>query len=167
MRLVKILNILMVIILTVGCRTIEVSPQQEDYLSKSEITFSDIQTVSRSLIESLILDDILNSSNDEKPFIVIKNINNSALPHIKTTFLSQDVRLSLLLSNKAVTTPDLSIEKGKKMNLDQFNYILSGEVSKEVLPVKDGTVDVYYIKYQLKDIKSKKIVWKKRENFTR
>lgn len=166
MKLVKILNILMVIIFTVGCSIIEVSPQQEDYLSKSEITFSDIQMASRSSIESLILDEILNSSNEEKPFIVIEKIKNSVLPHIKTNFLSQDVRLSLLLSNKAVTTPDLSAEKGKKINLVQFDYTLSGEVSKEVLPIEDGTIDIYYIKYQLKDIKSKDVVWEKRVNFT-
>ena len=166
MKLVKILNILMVIIFTVGCSTIEVAPQQEDYLPKSEITFSDIQMASRSSIENLILDDVLNSSNEEKPFIVIEKIKNSALPHIKTNFLSQDVRLSLLLSNKAVTTPSLSAGKGKKNDFSQFDYTLSGEVSKEVLPSENGSIDIYYIKYQLKDIKSKKIVWENRENFT-
>lgn len=73
-------------------------------ITVNELNFKDWQMASAKCINSLLQSDALKTDDGHKPIIMISTIKNSTMQHVNVNLLTQDIRVALLRSGKALTT---------------------------------------------------------------
>lgn len=151
-----------------GCAVVQNVPTQQP-MALEDIKFSDLQMAASKSINKLLTADVLSEKENSKPFVMVGKIDGKLIPHIKTDIISQDIRLNILMSDKAITMPESAQEeksdKAKEAKnqihdaLPTFNYYLSGEVKKEKWPNPESDQECYSLHFKLKDLKTKLVIW--------
>ncbi|NOY75462.1 MAG: penicillin-binding protein activator LpoB [Kiritimatiellaeota bacterium] len=73
-------------------------------ITVNELNFKDWQMASAKCVNSLLQSTALKTEDGHKPVIMISTIKNSTMQHINVNLLTQDIRVALLRSGKAITT---------------------------------------------------------------
>lgn len=169
----KLTCLLGIVLIICGCVT---AKKETTQIPKeiNEIKYADIQTATSNSIENLISQDVLKKEDGSKPFVIIDHVDNTLLPHLQTDLLAQDIRLAILMSDKAVTMPAPEKKQGRDLKKEtaekllSFDFFLTGGVIKTKIPSPDGgEVDCFAVSYKLKDIKTDLVIWEFEEQLTR
>lgn len=142
-------------------------------MDEKTIGFADVHAATIKCIEDLLTQDVLKKNDGLKPFVMIDHVQNEVLPHVKTDSLAQDIRLKILMSDKAITKPAPEKKKGKDTKketaeqLPSFDFLLSGGVNKATIPVDGEPVACFSVHYKLKDLKTGFVVWEREEKLLR
>lgn len=159
-------------ILISGCAVVNQQVVNQQPMALEEIKFADLQQATGKSINKLLMSDVLKEKENSRPFVMVGKFENKLIPHLKTEVISQDIRLAILMSDKAITMPedvkkiDQDPEKkpaaddvGKNEALPAFDYFLSCEVVKEKWPSPDSQQECYLLRFKLKDLKTKLVIW--------
>jgi PBP1b-binding outer membrane lipoprotein LpoB len=152
-----------------GCSVVKQDIVTLQPMTVDEIKFTDLQSATSKSINALLAADVIKEKKYSKPFVLIGNIDNKFIPHVNADFISQDIRLAILMSDKAVTMPE-SIknnadekDKTKKPEtndaLPVFDYFLSGEIIKDKIQTPEGDKECFSLCFKLKDLKTKLVIW--------
>ena len=144
----------------------------QDFVNKQpvelkDIRLPDLQTATGEAIKALLESDVLKKKEQSIPFVMVGIIDNKLIPKVNTDVISQDIRMAILTSDKAVTMSESAKKASGKNNkkadkkdvLPSFDYYLSGEVVKDKYPGPNSEQECYALRFKLKDLKSKLVIW--------
>lgn len=157
-----------------GCVTTKKEEIAQVPVTDSQVNYADLQSATGKCIENLLSQDVLKKENDSKPFVMVDHVENKVLPRVKTDVLSQDIRLAILVSDKAVTMPAPEKKEGKDIKKEtakkvpSFDFFLTGKIIKLKVPGPDGAeADFVAVHFKLKDVKTDLVIWECQEKITR
>lgn len=165
-----------IVVLLAGCASNTPMIEKETVPVKEQnVSFFDIQNATKKCIEDLITKNALKVADGSKAFVMVDNFNNSIIAGVPTDSLDQDVRLKILMSDQAVTMPapekknNKDAEKETQKKLKDCDYFLTGGIKKVSVPAADDgdKLDFFVVSYQLKDLKTGKVVWQCEEKLVR
>jgi len=169
----KLIFLLSLSLVISGCETTKKEMPAQVPIAELKINYTDVQQATNKCIEDLISQDVLKKENKSKPFVMVDYVENKVLPGINTDVLAQDIRLAILMSDKAVTMPapekkkGMDIKKETAKKLPSFDFFLTGEVIKLKAPNEIGEeVDCFAVHFKLKDVKTDLVIWECQEKLT-
>jgi len=152
-----------------GCSVVNRNVIVQEPMTVNEISFSDLQSAARKSVDVLLAADVIKEKERSKPFVMVGKMDNKFIPHVNTDIISQDIRLAILMSDKAVTMSediqrksDKQDKKKKPGNTDAlpvFDYFLLSEIVKDKITTPEGDKECFSVRLKLKDLKNKLVVW--------
>ena len=119
----------------------KIDPNSDDGLiTVNELNFKDWQMASAKSINALLQSDALKTNDGHKPIIMISTIKNSTMQHINVKLLTQDIRVALLRSGKALTTTAVGTDGAEEIATRQVRELRNNPIFNKKTIEKMGQI---------------------------
>jgi uncharacterized protein (TIGR02722 family) len=129
--------------LVAGCGTQShrIDPKgSEGLTTTNEINFKDYQNTSVKIVNSILRSGVLVRNDGKKTVVMISTIKNSTSEHLQPNILTNQIRLSMLRSGKAIITTAVSGSGAEDKAVRQVRDLQDDEMFNQKTVKKNGRV---------------------------